>query len=191
MATVILKAGGVNGRLGRAAGRRRLGRLRRGSRRRLGRLAVAAAAGPGRAVSASQQPGSGRRPASCDQPLQHRVQPLAAGGRRPRCVGVDLEEAGLDQRRERRLAQRRHGIGAGRRTRTGARSMPSASRNPIINASSTRSCPVTTEVVSAVPWPLALDRLQPGLRPARPPRRALGLARPSANRPCAPGPMPT
>ena len=33
-----------------------------------------------------------------------------------------------------------------------ARSMPSASRSPIINASSTRSCPAT-RVVSAVPWP--------------------------------------
>ena len=100
MATVILNAGGGKRRFGAgrgavpAAGRRLLLRLR---------PAVTAPAAvplpPGSCWPMSKAPSR-----SCDQALEHGVETLAAGQRRPQMRGVDLEQAADRQRRQPVLA---------------------------------------------------------------------------------------
>src|SRR5476651_1040095 len=77
------------------------------------RVALALSSGQKPRLSLRSEVWREREAASCDQPLQHRVQALAAGGGRDEMRWAYLEEACAHQRRESGLAHGLDGIGAG------------------------------------------------------------------------------
>src|SRR5476651_1921885 len=77
------------------------------------RVALALSSGQKPRLSLRSEVWREREAASCDQPLQHRVQALAAGGGRDEMRWAYLEEACADQRGESGLTHGLDGIGAG------------------------------------------------------------------------------
>src|SRR5476651_122397 len=77
------------------------------------RVALALSSGQKPRLSLRSEVWREREAASCDQPLQHRVQALAAGGGRDEMRWAYLEEACANQRAESGLTHGLDGIGAG------------------------------------------------------------------------------
>ena len=166
---------------------RRAGAARsRGAR---GRAAAATASSARRRTASSRSSGQCTRlaPLVGQQRAEHRVEPLPPGGGGGEAIGVEREEAAVDQPR-----QARGRTGLRRRTRPALRAAAATRlrRGAAPSSPSPRPrCRGRSAAVSSAPSPAALDRGEPGFGQ----RGAAGsrsCRRRGVTRPCAPGPMP-
>ena len=173
---MILKAGGVNFEAGLAGAGAGLAAVRRASP-----AAWAASAAVVARLLLGQRPAGHRHQRQEDGQKPHATSrsSTAFSRWRPagvalRCVGVDVEVACLHQGGEAPLAQGRHGIGAGHGREHGpvdALGQPQSHHQRLLHQILPADQGRLRRAVA-----LAFDRLQPGLRPARPPGGALACS---------------